>query len=149
MFTCKGERFPDSTNHRPLLSSILSMLLEGRGGCRGTRLRWGWKESADPSGVKHAGKQAGSTEAADYSGNCQLQCLQSGLNRFRVGEVKVTVDFCQARPFLRLYQLSRMTFTRVTLEMSHHLILSLIIHPPAQAPLNATVLPAFNRAGSY
>lgn len=43
------------------------------------------------------GGRAGRAGAADYSGYCQLQCLQSGSNRFRVGEEEVTVDFCQAR----------------------------------------------------
>lgn len=33
----------DSANQRPLLGFILSMLLEGRRGCRGTRQGGGWK----------------------------------------------------------------------------------------------------------
>lgn len=93
--------------------------------------------------------RAGRAGAADYSGNCQLQCLQSGSNRFRVGEVKVTVDFCQGSLCLRVSRLSGMTFTRATVEMSHHLILSLIIHPPAWAPTAAAALTAFNGAGGY
>lgn len=45
---------------------------------------WGWGRAGDQG-------------RADYAGNCQLQCLQSGSNRFlgwRVGGVGgVTVDF--------------------------------------------------------
>lgn len=94
---------------------------------------------------RSVGGRAGRAGAADYSGNCQLQCLQSGSNRFRVGEEEVTVDFCQASFCLCVSRLSGMTLARATVEMSHHLILSLIIHPPAWALCRsvAVELPAF------
>lgn len=88
---------------------------------------WGWEELADLWG--------GRAGAADYSGNCQLQCLQSGSNRFRVGEEEVTVDFCQAGFCLCVSRLSGMTFARATVEMSHRLILFLIIHLPCLGSL--------------
>lgn len=101
-------------------------------------------------GVGRAGRsvggRAGRAGAADYSGNCQLQCLQSGSNRFRVGEEEVTVDFCQASLCLCVSRLSGMTFARATVEMSHHLILYLIIHLPARAlcrSVDVAVLLAF------
>lgn len=91
---------------------------------------WGWKRA----GVFCRGGRACRAGAADYSRNCQLQCLQSGLNRFRVGGGGSHCRFLSSQPLpVRLSQLSRMTFVRATLEMSHHLILSLIIHSPARA----------------
>lgn len=74
--------FSDSAFQRPLLLSILSMLLEGPSRMPGHKARWGWEELADLLGRGGRASRAG---AADYSGNCQLQCLQSGSNRFRVG----------------------------------------------------------------
>lgn len=49
------------------------------------------------------------------------------------GEEEVTVDFCQASLSLCVSRQSGMTFVRATVEMSRYLILSLIIHPPAEA----------------
>lgn len=88
------------------LLSVQWMLLEGRKGCRGT-MRVGVGRAGGSVGGRAA--RAG---AADYSGNCQLQCLQSGSNRFRVGEEEVTVDFCQASLCLCVSRLSGMTFAR-------------------------------------
>lgn len=85
----------DSANQRPLLLSILSMLLEGRGGCRGTRQSGGGKSWQICGGQ---GRQAGRAGAADYSGNCQLQCLQSGSNRFRVGGGGSHCRFLSSQP---------------------------------------------------
>ncbi len=114
--------------------------IKGLSSCPYYRCCWRAVEDAGAQGrvgVGRAGRsvggRAGRAGAADYSGNCQLQCLQSGSNRFRVGEEEVTVDFCQASLCLCVSRLSGMTFARATVEMSHHLILSLIIHPPAWA----------------
>uniref|UniRef100_A0AAV2L3R6 Uncharacterized protein n=1 Tax=Knipowitschia caucasica TaxID=637954 RepID=A0AAV2L3R6_KNICA len=68
-------------------------------------------------------RQAG---AADYSGNCQLQSLQSGSNRFRMGEEEVTVDFCQGSLCLCLPAECN-DIRKAMVEMSHNLILALII----------------------
>lgn len=48
----------------------------------GHKAWWGWEELADLLGRGGRASRAG---AADYSGNCQLQCLQSGSNRFPGG----------------------------------------------------------------
>lgn len=132
----------------PLIQQI-----KGLSSCPYYRCYWRAVEDAGAQGrvgVGRAGRsvggRAGRAGAADYSGNCQLQCLQSGSNRFRVGEEEVTVDFCQASLCLCVSRLSGMTFVRATVEMSHHLILSLIIHPPAWAlcrSVAVAVPPAF------
>lgn len=77
--------------------------IKGLSSCPYYRCCWRAVEDAGAQrrvGVGRAGGsvggRAGRAGAADYSGNCQLQCLQSGSNRFRVGEEEVTVDFCQA-----------------------------------------------------
>lgn len=137
----------------PLIQQI-----KGLSSCPYYRCCWRAVEDAGAQGRVGVGRaggsvggagQAGRAGAADYSGNCQLQCLQSGSNRFRVGEEKVTVDFCQASLCLCVSRLSGMTFVRTMVEMSHHLILSLIIHPPSQAPWLWPCCLPFNGAGDY
>lgn len=102
----------------------------GRRGCRGTRHGGGGRNWQICWGV--GGGQAGLElqiilEIASCS-VCNQDQTGSGW-----GEEEVTVDFCQASFCLCVSRLSGMTFARATVEMSHHLILSSIIHPPARA----------------
>lgn len=89
---------------------------------------WGWKELAYLSGAGQAGLEPQIILEIASCSVCNQDQTGSGW-----GEEEVTVDFCQASLCLRVSQLSRMTFVRATVEMSHHLILSLIIHSPARA----------------
>lgn len=133
--------FSDSANQRPLLLSILSMLLEGHRGCRGTRQGGAGKSWRICGGQ---GRLELELQIILEIASCSV-CNQDQTGS-RWGEEEVTVDFCQASLCLCVSRQSGMTFARATVEMSHHLILSLIIHPPALAlcrSVAVAVPPAF------
>lgn len=94
----------------------------------GHKAWWGWEELADLWGAGQAGLELQIILEIASCSVCNQDQTGSGW-----GEEEVTVDFCQASFCLCVSQLSGMTFARATVEMSHHLILSLIIHPPAWA----------------
>lgn len=95
MFTHSGGEMgsSDSANQRPLLPSVLRMLLEGRGGCRGTRRGGGGKSWLIRGGQ---GRQGWSRRL--------FWKLPAAVSAIRIkpvpgrGEEEVTVDFCQASP---------------------------------------------------
>lgn len=107
----------------------------------GHKAGWGWEELADLWGAGQAGLELQIILEIASCGVCNQDQTGSGW-----GEEEVTVDFCQASLCLCVSRLSGMTFARAAVEMSHHLILSLIIHPPARAlcrSVAVAVLPAF------
>lgn len=84
----------------PLIQQI-----KGLSSCPYYRCCWRAVEDAGAQGRVGVGRaggsvggRAGRAGAADYSGNCQLQCLQSGSNRFRVGGGGSHCRFLSSQP---------------------------------------------------
>lgn len=84
----------------PLIQQI-----KGLSSCPYYRCCWKAVEDAGAQGRVGVGRaggsvggRAGRAGAADYSGNCQLQCLQSGSNRFRVGGGGSHCRFLSSQP---------------------------------------------------
>lgn len=87
---------------------------------------WGWEELADLWGGGGLELQI-ILEIASCS-VCNQDQTGSGWGRRKSLSIFVKPGFC-----LCVSRLSGMTFARATVEMSHHLILFLIIHLPAWA----------------
>lgn len=115
----------DSANQRPRLVSILSMLLEGPVRMPGHKAGWGWEELAYLWGAGLAELELQITLDIASCSVCNQDQTGSGWGRRKSLSISVKpACACVSR-------LSGMTFVRAMVELSHHLIVSLIIHLPA------------------
>ena len=94
----------------------------------GHKAGWGWEELADLWGAGQAGLELQIILEIASCSVCNQDQTGSGWGRWKSLSIFVKPALC-----LCISRLSGMTFARATVEMSHHLILSLIIHPPARA----------------